>query len=293
MIYKLILIVFAFLISSAIYFFLVESPHLIWGSRLSVLGLGILNVWVLYKRPWSVRHKFKHEEDSLWAEGIFVLLGGLLMAIAYASAPQALELVPYSVDLSVTLWDIPIVFLLPFLVFKTGDLSSQVPFKMVENPWVFPLEPVNPADWPWRDLMQINFQLKRSLLEEYNLFSWFAYPWIEGPKEVKVGQIFQLAMQERRKRSDLTSIQDMGDEYDGSPRFVWIFYFKRIWYNPMTWFRKSRYINPDLSITQNDIQKGDVIVARRIPGDGTKPAGIDYSGMIGGRDDLEKTIIIK
>ena len=293
MIYKLILIVLSFLISLLVYFFLVDSPHLIWVNRITILGLGVLNVWVLYKRPWPRRHKFKFEEDSFFAEFLFVLLGGLLVAIAYSTAPQTFEIVPYSVDLSRTLWDVPIVFVLPFLVYKISDFSSQVPFKMVENPWVFPLEPVNPADWPWRDLMQVNFELKRSLLDEYNLFSWRARPWIEGPKEVSIGKIFQLAMQERRKRSELSSIQDMGDEYDGSPQFVWIFSFKRIWYNPTTWFRSPRYINPDLSVNQNKVKKGDVIVARRIPGDGTKPIGIDYSGGIIGEDDSEKTVIIK
>ena len=292
MIYKLILIVLAFLISSLVYFFFVKTPHIIWFSRLTILGLGVLNVWVLYRRPWPVRSKFEFEEDSFLPEFLFALLGGLLVSIAYSVAPQSWEIVDYSEDVSRSLWDAPIVFLLPFLIFKLSDFSSQIPFRVVENPWVFPLEDINPSDWPWRDLMQINFELKRSLLDEYNLFSWSARPWIEGPKEVSVGQIFRLAMQERRKRIDLSSIQDLGDEYDGAPRFVWIFSFKWIWYNPMTWYRNPRYINPDLSINQNKIQKGDVIIAKRIPGDGTKLGGFDYQGMLEG-EDSEKTIIVK
>jgi len=292
MIYKLILIILSFLTSALVYFFLIESPHLIWFSRFTILGLGTVNVWALYRRPWPVRSKFEYEEDSTLPEFLFVLLGGLLVGIAYTTAPQTLEIVAYSVDVSRSLWDAPIVFVLPFLIFKLSDLASQVPFRTVENPWVFPLEKANPANWPWRDLMQVNFELKRSLLDEYNLFAWPARPWIEGPKEVMVGQLFRLAMQERRKNSNLTTIQDLGDEYDGAPRFVWIFSFKIIWYNPITWFRSPRFINPDLSVNQNKLQKWDVIVARRVPGDGTKPSGLNYQGIFEG-DDSEKTVILK
>jgi len=292
MIYKLVLIVLSFLVSAVAYYFLVDSPHVIWVVRLGILLLGTLNVWILYRRPWPVRNAFKFEEDAFWPEFVFVLLGGLLVSIAFATTPQTLGIIDYSVNVSETFWDGPIVFLLPFLVFKMSDISSQVPFKIVENPWVFPLERINASEWPMRELMQVNFEVKRSLLDEYNLFSWWAKPWIEAPKEVNLGQAFQLAMQERRRKSELVSIQDLGDEYDGPPRFVWIFSFKKVWYNPMTWFRNPRYINPDLSIKQNDIQKGDVIVARRVPGDGSTPVNRDYGQYTSG-DDNDKTVLIK
>ena len=176
-------------------------------------------------------------------------------------------------------------------MFKLGDLSSQIPFKMVENPWLFPLEKINPQDLPWRNLMQVNFQVKQSLLDEYNLFSWAVGTWVEAPREVTLGQVFHLCIQERRPRKDLKTIQDMGDEYDGQPQFCWIFWIKLKWYDPSTWFRKPRYLNPDLSIEHNKIRSSDVVIARRIPGSGKKQSSIDYKGMIG--DDPEKTIIIQ
>jgi len=292
MIYKLILIVLAYLSSAIAYYFLKDSPHLIWSSRLVILLFGALNIWVLYRRPWPVRSQFNYEEDAFLPEFLFVLLGGLLFSIAFVAAPQTFGMIDYSIDVSRTIWDGPIIFLLPFLAFKMSDYVSQVPFKLVENPWIFPIEPVNTTGWSMRELMQVNFQIKRSLLDEYNLFSWWAKPWIEVPKEAKVGEIFRLAMQERRKQKELISIQDMGDEYDGAPRFVWIFSFKSFWYNPATWFRNPRYINPSLSVKQNKIEKGDVIIARRIPGDGTKPISYDPGDMMDGQD-LDKTIILK
>ena len=290
MIYKIILVLICFGISFLVFYSLAESPHFVWASRLTIFVLGILNVWAMYSRPWPVRHRFKYEEDAFLIEFIFVTIGGLLCGIAFVSAPQVFYLIPFSVDVSITLWDIPLIFLLPFLILKLADFSAQVPFRTVENPWIFPLEPVNVEKWPWRDLMQINFQVKKSLLDEYHIFSWPANPWIEGPKEVNLGEIFRLVIQERRQRRELSTIQDMGDEYDGAPRFCWLFKIKKIWYKPSTWFRNPRFLNPDLSINQNKIQKGDVIIAKRIPGDGTKPQGINYQGMTG--EDPDKTVII-
>lgn len=291
MIYKLILVLLTYLLSTAVFYFLVDSPHLVWSSRLVILGLGILNVWAMYKRPWVVRNVHLYAEDSFLPEFVFVLLSSVLIAITFVAAPQTFGFIDYSIDVSRIFFDAPFIFALPFLVLKTADFSSQVPFRNIENPWVFPIEPANPSDWPWRDLIQVNFELKSSLLEEYDLFSWRSKPWIEGPKEVSLGQVFRLAMQERRKRTDLASIQDMGDEYDGSPRFVWIFSFKKFWYNPMSWFRNPRFINADLSISQNKIKKGDVIIARRVPGDGKKITTIDYQGLVD-EDDMDKTVII-
>lgn len=290
-IYKLVLMLTVFLCSSLTYFFLYDSPHIIWVTRTVILILGMLNVYALYKRPWTIRHPLKYEEDSFLVESLFVSISALLAATIFTKAPQIWGILPYSKDVSATIADAPLWFWLPFLVYKLRDFSGQVPFKLVENPWVFPLEPVNADQWPWRNLMQVNFEIRRSLIDEYDLAATPARPWIEAPKEVSIGMIFRLAMQERRKKESLTSIQDMGDEYDGTPRFCWIFSIKKVWYNPLTWFRESHFINPDLSVVQNKLQKGDIILVRRIPGDGTKTAGLNYSEDFG--FDADKTVIIK
>lgn len=291
MIYKLLLVLLSFGMSLLVYYFLKDSLHLIWVSRLVILVLGVLNVWAMYSRPWTRRDKYKYQEDAFFPEFTFVVVAGLLSAIAFVSAPQVLQLIPYRVDVSITLWEAPLIFLLPFLILKLSDLSGQVPFRMVENPWVFPLEPISAEHWPWRDLMQVNFQVRKSLLEEYHLFSWSARPWIEAPKEVNLGSIFQLVIQERRDRRELSTIQDMGDEYDGTAQFCWLFSIKKVWYRPSTWFRNPRFLNPDLSINQNKIRKGDIIVAKRIPGDGNKITGYNYGNV--GEEDSDKTVIIK
>lgn len=291
MYHKLILIVISFLTSGLLYLCLRKSPHLVWSVRLMVICLGTLNVWVIFKQKWTVRNKFKHEEDSFMPEFMFMLLSGLICATALVASPQVFGLVDYSKDLSRTLWDLPLMFILPFLILKITDFASQIPYRTVENPWLYPIEPTSAENWPWRDLMQANFKVRRSLKDEYNMFRWSASPWIEAPKEIGLGKIFALMMQERRKNPQLDSIQDMGIEYDGTPQFWWIFSIKKTWYRPSTWFRKPRYLNPDLSLIQNKVRERDVIIAKRIPGDGTKPALTGYRHY--DTNDTEKTVLIQ
>ncbi len=290
MIYKLILILVTFIVSYLVYS-LVRSPlHSIWSTRLAILLLGTLNVWVLYKRPWTVRSTGNYAEDAFFPEALFVLISGCLVSITFVTVPQLFEIIEYRIDVSRDLWESPLIFWLPFLFLKLTDFSGQIPFKTIENPWVYPTEPIHAADFPWRELMQVNFHLKKSLVDEYNVFSWSARPWIEAPKEIPLGKIFQLCIQERRKRDDLSTIQDLGDEYDGAREFCWLFSIKRVWYNPLTWFRTKRYLNPDLNIHQNKVKKSDIISAKRIPGDGTKLSINQYDGQYG--DDEGKTVLI-
>lgn len=245
-----------------------DSPHLVWVSRLTLLILGSLHLLILYFQSWVKRDKFQYSKDSIFIEWIFTVLMGVLGALAFSFTPKLLKIMGPETRVSLDLWDAPFVFMLPFLVFKLADLASQIPYRIVEKTWVFPIEPVNTETWAWRNLMQVNFQVTKSLLDEYRIFTWAAHPWIEVPKEAMLGDVFRLVIQERRRRPDFATIQDMGDEYGGNPKFWWLFSIKRVWWNPNSWFRQPRYLNPDASINGNKLRKSDIIMARRIPSEG-------------------------
>lgn len=289
MIYVLILMVVVFLVSMATYWLGYPSVNMIWLDRLNFLLLGTIATWTLYYRPWTQRHQHDFKEDSILPETLFLAGAGCLSAVVYATAPQVIEVVPYSKDLSADLWDIPLLFLFPIACLKMIDMAGQIPFWTVENPFIFTIEQEDIRNWPRRDLAQVNFRIKNSLEEEHDLFTWATKPWIEAPKEVQLGRVFRLLIQQRRTRTNLETIQDMGDEYDGLPSFWWGFKIKFQLFRPSTWSRSSTYLNPDLSLTQNGILNGDLIVATRIPGEGKK-VDIDY-GQIED-DDLGKTVII-
>ena len=97
------------------------------------------------------------------------------------------------------------------------------------------------------------------------MFYTSAPAWIYAAKAFQMGQIFKLAMDQREGKKGLFPIEDLGKEYQGAPKFGWIFYFKKIWYNPVTWFRKDRYINPNDQLQNIEYKNWDIIVARRVP----------------------------
>lgn len=292
MLFRLGYAILAFGVSGLIYFFLKGDTHsLVLATRIALLVLGAFNTAVIYHQKWSIRNGTNYKEDSFWLEMVYMLSCAFTSAIVFLAAPYTMELVPYADNLAITLWDAPLVYMLPFLVWKTIDLAGQRPLKQIERPWIFPIEQVNPKDWQWRNLKQVNFELQNSLESEYDLFSWHAKPWIEAPREMGLGLAFRLCIQLRRENKNYSSIQDMGDEYDGDAQFCWLFYRKRRLTQPSTWFTGKRYLNPFLSIAENKLGKGDVIVATRIAGDGSHIAQDYFANP--NSDQAEKTVYIQ
>ena len=292
MLFRLGYAILAFVVSGLVYFFLQGDAHaLVVAARLGLLLLGTFNTAVMFRQEWSIRSGIDFDKDSFWPETLYMLSCAFTAAIAFLAAPFSFELVPYAENLAVNLWDAPLVYLLPFFVWKAIDAAGQCPLKIIERPWLFPIEPVNPKDWQWRNLRQVNFELHSSLETEYDLFSWHSKPWIEAPQEMGLGLAFRLCIQLRRQNSSYGSIQDMGDEYDGDAQFCWLFYRKKQLLQPRTWFVGKRYLDPFLSIAENGIERSDVIVATRIIGDGSHST-VDYGGDLSS-NITEKTVLIQ
>jgi hypothetical protein len=268
------------------------SPNIVWVGRLIILVLGIGHLISLYYIGWSKRDSYKYKEDSILPEGIFTLLLGLGSAICFCASPRSLPIQFFEFTFTpdpITMWDAPIIFLLPFVFLKLFDFAGHVPSKVVENPWIFPLEEVNTEHWPWRDLIRINFRVSKSLRDEGHIFGRWTTPWIEVPREISLGKVFQLNMQEHRKHRRDT-IQDLGNEYVGEPFFWWIFSIKWVWWKPSSWWRSIRYLDPDATLSVNLVRNGDIIRAKRVSKEALE--GNDYKAR---RDqsmiDPNKTII--
>ncbi|HKL03704.1 MAG TPA: TssN family type VI secretion system protein [Cryomorphaceae bacterium] len=266
--------------------------HQIWTSRLVFLVLGIAQTTVLMKRDWTIRDRFLYHKDSILPEMLytfslaFLTAGLFIMGGTYSLVNQSIY-----TDPSIGYWDLPLLFVLPFFWQKLFDMAGQRPQKTIAQQWAFPLEKVSAQNWPWRDLVTVNFQMKRSLLDEYNIFADEAKPWIEAPSEISLGAIFQLCLQERRGNKNLVTIQDLGDEYDGDPQFFWMFLRKTIWYKPNTWKKRTRLLDPQLSVKANKIDPDDIIVARRVSGHGLSTIFAEDEPNMD--EDSNKTVIIK
>lgn len=251
---------------SVLWFYLFkDAGHMALTSRLVFLVLGGVNAWVVWKRPWSKRHTWDAEEDSVWPEALFSLLAGLVMAVAYVTAPQSVELVSYATDLSAIYWDAPLVFLLPFWAVKVLDLAGQIPFPHTPHPLVFSIEEISTEEWQWVQLQQCTFDLYPSLEKEGQPFARRSQPWVEVPASRTLEEVFKLMVQERRKRNDLSTLQDFGDEYAGKPEFCWIFWLQAPWYYVPGWFEKRRYVDPSSTIQKLNMAERDKIRAMRLP----------------------------
>lgn len=258
-------VVLSFLFGWGVYALAYENQHLHWISRLAVFGLGVLNTWFMMRRPWTVRHTFNREEDSVWIEAMFALICGFVGAGAFITAPEVMDVVDFSDDITTINWDLPLVMVLPYFILKAFDSSGQVPFVAIESPFYYTIEEVHPQDWEWVKLQQFNFQIKSSLQADGDLYAWFNKPWVEAPKDKTLQEIFKLVVQERRKRDDLATLQDFGDEYAGKPEFCWTFHLRNPWYNVPGYFRSRRYLNPTSTMEALEVKEHDVIVASRIP----------------------------
>ncbi len=286
---KIGLMLVTFGISWLLYYFLRDSPHLIWSGRLAILALGALDVWLLYQLRFSKRDRSVYEQDSFLLEYLVVLFHAFIVALMFATAPQITNLVDIrAIDVSIMWWDIPLVFLLPFLFVKLLDFASQTPYKDVENRWIYPMQPAVIDQTRWYDFVQVRFKIKDGMRKEYKFGSLPEKPWIQVPRKYTLGDSFRLTMQERRKESSLAVINDLGDEHGGSHRFWWLFRKAVVWYNPLTWFRRPRYLNPDYSIEAIDIRPYDYIVARRVPAG----AGFTVGQTIQEDPDKDVTVLI-
>jgi hypothetical protein len=253
--------------------FKTQPEHLGWVVRIVFLMFGIISTWGVFKLDWAVRDRFDAEKDRFEIEFAYISVVSSVSVLLFSVAPTWVNIAKADVVLRLlgdeNFWDAGLCGILPFLMVKVGDWASQMPYKDVENRWAYPNEPLNSEFWEWHDLMQVNFEISQSLRTEYRLFQkplkYLMNPWILAPKSQQIGDIFRILVQERRKRRDLALIQDVGTEYRGQAPFWMLFRIKRIWYKPNTWSRKVRYVNPNLSVVENEIQQGDVIRVERMP----------------------------
>ncbi|MEM9836463.1 MAG: TssN family type VI secretion system protein [Bacteroidota bacterium] len=287
---KLGLMILSFGCSWLLFYSLAGSPHLFWSARLTVILLAVLDLWVTYRFfKWTQKDLTTYTKDSFALEFIFFISHALIIGVFFVLAPQVTGLVDApAINVSGLLWDIPFLALLPFLIMKMTDMVGHRPFRLVEHRWSYPLEHLDVNKLPDRNIIKVNFRMHKSLANEYTIFNRPVVIWYNPSKEITLEQTFRAMMQDRKKLEGVIKISDIGGrEYNGKAPFWWLFSIKRSWYNPMSWFRKPRYLNPDYTLIENKVRNNDIIVARRIPhGDilDARPQAADY--------DENKTIII-
>lgn len=236
--------------------------------QLVFLGMGMLNAWLLYpKLFWAYREPNRADRDSFWTEGLFTFTTGMFSVIALILTFTLISGKSISEENrpDIVFLGLIIVFLLPYLVLKGYDFLNQIPSRNFDVKWTYPTHsPLEPNRWIWEHRTWVNFEVAESLENEGK---WRIKPArfsVETPREQNLEDVYRLALREHHDRGPAIPIQDLGYERSRQGDFWWLFKIKFIIWRPNTWFRKIRYIDPYVSVVENDIRQGDVVKAQRM-----------------------------
>ena len=144
--------------------------------------------------------------------------------------------------------------LVPMAVMRCFDLALAVPAKDYKQ-WLYPSKPII-ADMERIDVSNFAiityiFPKKYGDTNKANLQS-------KGPYDYKMGDLFYGFINEWNYRNPQDKIQYLDE--DGQT-FGWLFYVQDKWYE------NRRYLNPDVTIRENNIKVNQIIQTLRIPQD--------------------------
>ncbi len=224
------------------------------------LVMGIVHLWFMYRKLfWSKRDGYDSANDSLLPEFVYTLIvlgfitAGLMGVTGYLGG--ALKMGNY--------WDIAILFMAPFLFIKSYDFLNQIPQRDFSHKWAFTDQRIGEDNWQWENEIWVSFLVKENLEGEQLKIGRYASFRVSSPRRVPLGESFRLAIREYNRKGPEVMVQDLGFERENQDQLWWLFSIKIIWNQPSTWFRKIRYLNPNISPVKNEIRPNDIILVRR------------------------------
>ncbi len=242
---------FSYLIVSASLLTLSIVPYF-FGSKISetlvhffsqtyVLLLGITNLFITpLVLPWYDRQRF------IW-KVLFCLVAVLLTMLMFTFG---LERISGHMAFSPTLFAALAWFIFPLFIMEFFEGYERIPsINLIE--WVYPSGRVYPEleDKDLLDPIVISFVLKRSSEEESIVFR------SKAPVRMDLGRLFFYFLDDYNAKHPAKTI-DLEDG-NGSP-FKWTFVKEGTAY-----FRRTRGLDPYISVRDNDIVENDVIVCKR------------------------------
>lgn len=144
-------------------------------------------------------------------------------------------------------------FFIPFFILKAFDYLIAIPSP--EYPMFYPVskefEEATEEDIDDRFIILLKFNLERADGSES-----FITPTYKSPLRAIFGEHFSRFLYDYNDANPSKQIQYQ-DNY-GQP-VGWNFYVK-----PKRWFHSPRYIDPNLTINENDLKDSDIIICERI-----------------------------
>ena len=144
-----------------------------------------------------------------------------------------------------------VAFSIPTLYYILFKYSVSIPVKLFSK-WYYPLGKKydSPKHYELNNMIVLNFMFHKNAREE-EMTSFKA----KAPKNMDFGRLFYFFINdynEKKTSSKIEMTEDSGDPYG------WYFYSKPKWYGA------SKHIDSELSVENNDLQDGDVVICQRI-----------------------------
>ena len=228
-------------------FFNFESPTTIYLVNMGVFScIGILHTYL-------VRNYMGLEEnESFLPELIFTFYVTMLGAAIYTFLFGWLhdgKNASYSLIFASSI----ILVFIPFLFYRSFVFLVAIPAPIFKK-WYYPVgDDVEIAEEEYADdrIRVLKLEVVHSLSSPENI----ATSKIKGPIRVELGKVFAYFISYWNDEQPGNQI-DFVDEY--SQAYGWNFYLKPKWYSGTV------YLDPDLTVAENDLKDGDVIIAERV-----------------------------
>jgi hypothetical protein len=221
------------LVNFSLYYFIV--------IQVLLLVVGIFHSHFLFRiLPWSSRESFWWE---LLISIMVACIGAIFMLFIFAS----LKLTGlYFVMISAIAW-----FFVPFFFVQAVNRYMAIP-KMTMKKWLYPInqEIAPPTDKEMAAPVVITFEFqKRDSDPEKTVFR------AKAPLSMQFGRLFYYFINDYNDRHPDTPIEIV---LDGNKPYGWVYHFKQRWYH------KTRYLDPEATIEENQVRENSVIVCQRV-----------------------------
>lgn len=154
----------------------------------------------------------------------------------------------FSFYFTISLWYL----MVPMAVVRCFDLALAVPAKIYKE-WYYPAKPII-ADMDKFDLSNFAiityvFSKKEGDTEKSNFQT-------KAPYDIKLGDLFYFFINEWNRKYPQGNIQYTDEQAN---TFGWLFYVKDKWYQP------KKFLDPDKTVRENNINVNQIIQTLRIP----------------------------
>ncbi len=206
-----------------------------------LLSLGIIHSHFINKiLPWF-------PGSSFWWQLLFNLMIACVGSILMLFALTALHLSDqYCIMMSSITW-----FFIPFFFIKSLYRFMSIPKRNLKN-WLYPLNETipPPTDPEMANPVIISFEFqKRNSDPEKTVFR------AKAPLAMQMGRLFYYFINDYNERHPGTPIEIASEE---NKPYGWVYHFKR------KWSLKTKYLDPDATISENQVRENSVIVCRRV-----------------------------